>query len=219
MSEGFESGAGQTRIAELLLSAGLCPALHAKIGFRPRSNHLERAPTSSRVPQMLRKSPLSFGTPRAGSYKGSLDRSEGLGRFSEAGLVVPVVWIVSIPVDPLEWQVTPEVANDVAACVANTVGAAEGVLRVAASGRDSKLFTKVVLVLYLISAIGRSASGATVAYFALCFAMIVPYCVSKIAPEITAHTPTFLQKRFNSLTGSLTPGNSPMSNYNSPRHF
>lgn len=49
----------------------------------------------------------------------------------------------SIPVDPLEWQVTPEVANDVAACVANTVGAAEGVLRVAASGRDSKLFTKV----------------------------------------------------------------------------
>ncbi|BBN15386.1 hypothetical protein MPTK1_6g19200 [Marchantia polymorpha subsp. ruderalis] len=112
---------------------------------------------------------------------------------------------LAIPVDPLEWQVTPEVANDVAACVANTVGAAEGVLRVAASGRDSKLFTKVVLVLYLISAIGRSASGATVAYFALCFAMIVPYCVSKIAPEITAHTPTFLQKRFNSLTGSLTP--------------
>ncbi|KAL2620274.1 hypothetical protein R1flu_000479 [Riccia fluitans] len=125
---------------------------------------------------------------------------------------------ISIPIDPLEWQVTPDSANDIAACVANTVGAAEGVLRVAASGRDSKLFMKVVLVLYMISAVGRSASGATVAYAALCFAMTVPYFVSKIAPEITSHKPSFFHRNISQL-GSYTPISSPRSNYNSPRCF
>ncbi|KAL3681785.1 hypothetical protein R1sor_024741 [Riccia sorocarpa] len=125
---------------------------------------------------------------------------------------------ISVPLDPLEWQVTAEAANDIAACVANTVGAAEGVLRVAASGRDSKLFMKVVFGLYMISALGRSASGPTVAYAALCFAMIVPYFVSKIAPEIISHTPRFLNGKISE-QGSYTPGNSPKSNYNSPRYF
>ncbi|GLJ37347.1 hypothetical protein SUGI_0757750 [Cryptomeria japonica] len=50
---------------------------------------------------------------------------------------------VSVPVDPLEWQVSQETASGVAEFMANTIGAAASVLRVAASGRDNKLFFKV----------------------------------------------------------------------------
>ncbi|CAN6464511.1 unnamed protein product [Victoria cruziana] len=71
---------------------------------------------------------------------------------------------ISVPVDPLEWQISQETANGVAACLANTIGAAESVLRVAATGHDKRLFLKVVLILYLSSALGRVASGATIAY-------------------------------------------------------
>jgi hypothetical protein len=49
----------------------------------------------------------------------------------------------SVPVDPLEWQISQETANKIAACMANTIGATESVLRVAASGHDKKLFLKV----------------------------------------------------------------------------
>lgn len=89
---------------------------------------------------------------------------------------------LTIPVDPLEWQVSRDAANDMAACLANTIGAAEGVLRVAARGRDKKLFSKVVSVLYIISAVGRAASGATVAYMVFCFIFIVPVGMSKLVP-------------------------------------
>ncbi|CAM6098393.1 unnamed protein product [Calypogeia fissa] len=138
---------------------------------------------------------------------------------------------LSIPVDPLEWQVSPEVANDIAACLANTIGAAEGVLRVAASGSDSKLFSKVVAVLYIASAVGRAASGATVAYIGpvslimiflggslavLWFMFIVPLGMAKLSPEGSCNTPTFLQKKSNVL-GSYTPGNSPKSTISSPQ--
>ncbi|KAK1269045.1 Reticulon-like protein B22 [Acorus gramineus] len=71
---------------------------------------------------------------------------------------------ISVPVDPLEWQISQDTANSIAACMANTVGAAESVLRVAATGHDKRLFVKVVLILYLLSGLGRLASGATVAY-------------------------------------------------------
>eukprot|EP01018_Ginkgo_biloba_P000064 Gb_21862 [translate_table: standard] len=49
---------------------------------------------------------------------------------------------VSVPVDPLEWQVSQETASGIAECMANTIGAAESVFRVAASGHDKKLFLK-----------------------------------------------------------------------------
>ena len=47
--------------------------------------------------------------------------------------------------DPLEWQISQDTANSIVACLANTVGAAESVLRVAATGHDKRLFLKVKL--------------------------------------------------------------------------
>ncbi|XP_062110910.1 reticulon-like protein B22 [Humulus lupulus] len=75
---------------------------------------------------------------------------------------------ISVPVDPLEWQISQDTANSIVACLANTVGAAESVLRVAATGHDKRLFLKVVLCLYVLSALGRVVSGVTVAYAGLC---------------------------------------------------
>jgi hypothetical protein len=49
-----------------------------------------------------------------------------------------------VPVDPLEWQISQEMANSIVASLANTVGAAESVLRVAATGHDKKLLFKVI---------------------------------------------------------------------------
>ncbi|KAH7447686.1 hypothetical protein KP509_01G117000 [Ceratopteris richardii] len=71
---------------------------------------------------------------------------------------------ISVPVDPLEWEVSQETANRFAACIANVVGATESVLRVAAKGEDKKLFLKVAVSLYFLSALGRVTSGATIAY-------------------------------------------------------
>eukprot|EP00250_Pteridium_aquilinum_P011716 c20258_g1_i1 orf=595-1062(+) len=88
---------------------------------------------------------------------------------------------ISVPIDPLEWEVSQDTANQVAACIANVVGAAESVLRVAAKGEDKKLFLKVAISLYFFSALGRATSGATVAYLALCFALLL-FCMSKLAP-------------------------------------
>ncbi|KAB1213230.1 Reticulon-like protein B22 [Morella rubra] len=71
---------------------------------------------------------------------------------------------ISVPVDPLEWQISQDTANSFFACLANTIGAAESVLRVAATGHDRRLFFKVVVCLYILSALGRLVSGVTVAY-------------------------------------------------------
>lgn len=46
--------------------------------------------------------------------------------------------------DPLEWQISQDTANSLFACLANTVGATESVLRVAATGHDKRLFLKVI---------------------------------------------------------------------------
>ncbi|KAK4796588.1 hypothetical protein SAY86_028914 [Trapa natans] len=73
-----------------------------------------------------------------------------------------------VPVDPLEWKISQDAANNIAACLANTIGAAESVLRVAATGHDKRLFLKVVVCLYTLSAVGRLLSGVTVAYAGLC---------------------------------------------------
>ncbi|KAK1602363.1 hypothetical protein QYE76_016404 [Lolium multiflorum] len=75
---------------------------------------------------------------------------------------------ISVPVDPLEWQISQEMANSIVASLANTFGAAESVLRVAATGHDKKLLFKVVFTLYFLAALGRTVSGAAVAYAALC---------------------------------------------------
>ncbi|GAB2293062.1 Reticulon-like protein B22 [Dionaea muscipula] len=71
---------------------------------------------------------------------------------------------IQVPVDPLEWQISQDTANNIVACLANTVGAAESVLRVAATGHDKRLFLKVVISLYMFSVLGRLVSGITVAY-------------------------------------------------------
>ncbi|MED6107275.1 Reticulon-like protein B22 [Stylosanthes scabra] len=75
---------------------------------------------------------------------------------------------IEVPVDPLEWQISQDTANTIVACLANTVGAAESVLRVAATGHDKRLFFKVIFSLYVLSALGRLALGITVAYAGLC---------------------------------------------------
>eukprot|EP00897_Mesotaenium_endlicherianum_P000743 jgi/Mesen1/1066/ME000123S00238 len=49
-----------------------------------------------------------------------------------------------VPVEPLAYEMSEEAATCVVAWGANLVGATEGVLRVAASGSDYRLFAKVV---------------------------------------------------------------------------
>lgn len=75
---------------------------------------------------------------------------------------------IPVPVDPLEWQICQETANSAFAGLANTVGAAESVLRVAATGHDKRLFIKVVATLYMLSVLGRMVPGVTLAYAGLC---------------------------------------------------
>lgn len=91
---------------------------------------------------------------------------------------------ISVPVDPLEWQISQETANSIFACLANTIGAAESVLRVAATGHDKRLFFKVVASLYMLSALGRVVSGVTVAYGGLCLFCL--YLLAENSPLITS---------------------------------
>ncbi|KAL0443000.1 UNVERIFIED_CONTAM: Reticulon-like protein B22 [Sesamum latifolium] len=85
---------------------------------------------------------------------------------------------IAVPVDPLHWQISQDAANSLFACLANTLGAAESVLRVAATGHDKRLFLKVVACLYVLSVIGRAISGVTVAYVAC------NYIQRKFLPQI-----------------------------------
>ncbi|KAG0454571.1 hypothetical protein HPP92_023863 [Vanilla planifolia] len=89
---------------------------------------------------------------------------------------------ISVPVDPLEWQLSQDTANSIAACLANTVGAAESVLRVAATGHDKRLFLKVVAILYALSVLGRVTSAATLAYAGLCLFCV--YIFARNSPLI-----------------------------------
>lgn len=50
--------------------------------------------------------------------------------------------------DPLEWQISQDTASNIVARLANTVGAAESVLRVAATGHDKRLFLKASSVFF-----------------------------------------------------------------------
>lgn len=97
---------------------------------------------------------------------------------------------ISVPVDPLEWQISQDTANSIFACLANTIGAAESVLRVAATGQDKRLFFKVVASLYVLSALGRVVSGVTIAYAGLCLfsvymlaenSLLITTCVSRVS--------------------------------------
>ncbi|GAB4849932.1 Reticulon-like protein B22 [Ancistrocladus abbreviatus] len=83
---------------------------------------------------------------------------------------------ISVPVDPLEWQISQDTASSIVACLANTVGAAESVLRVAATGHDKRLFLKALISLYMLSVLGRLVSGLTVAYAGLCL-----FCLHMLA--------------------------------------
>ncbi|XVE96465.1 hypothetical protein REPUB_Repub02eG0224300 [Reevesia pubescens] len=51
-----------------------------------------------------------------------------------------------VPVDPLEWQISHYATNSFVACLANIVGAAESVLKVAAMGHEKRLFFRVTVV-------------------------------------------------------------------------
>ncbi|CAL9057946.1 unnamed protein product [Musa banksii] len=105
---------------------------------------------------------------------------------------------ISVPVDPLEWQISQDMANTIVACLANTVGAAESVLRVAATGHDKRLFLKVVLTLYLLSTLGRAASGVTIAYAGLCLLCLYFFAQSL---EIISRCTSQFSKRSDSPAG------------------
>ncbi|KAL2933459.1 Reticulon-like protein B22 [Bienertia sinuspersici] len=102
---------------------------------------------------------------------------------------------ISVPVDPLEWQVSQDTANNIFACLANTVGAAESVLRVAATGHDKKLFVRVVVSLYLLSVIGRMVSGVTVAYAGLCLICLYMFVESSL--PLSSRLSCYLARREN----------------------
>ncbi|KAK9923963.1 hypothetical protein M0R45_032357 [Rubus argutus] len=99
---------------------------------------------------------------------------------------------ISVPVDPLEWQISQDTANSIVAWLANTVGAAESVLRVAATGHDKRLFFKVVFCLYVLSALGRLVSGLTVAYAGLCLFCL--YMFAESSQSISSCLSRFLRR-------------------------
>ncbi|PON78548.1 Reticulon [Parasponia andersonii] len=99
---------------------------------------------------------------------------------------------ISVPVDPLEWQISQDTANSIVACLANTIGAAESVLRVAATGHDKRLFLKVVLCLYVLSALGRVVSGLTVAYAGLC--LLCLYMLGENSQSVSAPLSRFRRR-------------------------
>lgn len=101
-----------------------------------------------------------------------------------------------VPIDPLSFELSEESVFCTVSFFLNLVGAAEGVLRVAASGSDYRLFAKVVTFFYLISAVGRACSGTTAAYLGLWFMFIVPYACSKIYPEPSSTCASACRKRF-----------------------
>ncbi|XP_059643002.1 reticulon-like protein B22 [Cornus florida] len=100
---------------------------------------------------------------------------------------------ISVPVDPLEWQISQDTANSMFACLANTIGAAESVLRVAATGHDKRLFLKVVVCLYMLSALGRLVSGVTIAYAGLCLFCL--YMLAENSQLISACLSPFVRRR------------------------
>ncbi|KAL5573184.1 hypothetical protein UlMin_022781 [Ulmus minor] len=59
-----------------------------------------------------------------------------LGDMIQSHLILKCV----VPVDPLEWQISQDAAYNIVACLANNVGAAESVLRIAPTGHDKRLF-------------------------------------------------------------------------------
>ncbi|KAJ7159394.1 hypothetical protein O6H91_Y547400 [Diphasiastrum complanatum] len=115
-----------------------------------------------------------------------------------------------VPVDPLELQVSQDSATCLVACVANTIGVTERVLRVAASGSDYKLFFKVVLFLYLTSALGMALSGATVVYTALWFAFTVPFFISKLKPDFKCEHSSSLNKKLAESQYDISEGWTPI---------
>ncbi|XP_061355941.1 reticulon-like protein B22 isoform X5 [Gastrolobium bilobum] len=100
---------------------------------------------------------------------------------------------IQVPVDPLEWQISQDTANTIVASLANTIGAAESVLRVAATGHDKRLFFKVIVSLYLLSALGRLALGITVAYAGLCLFCL--YMLAECSQSISSGVAWFLGRR------------------------
>ncbi|KNA20176.1 hypothetical protein SOVF_054920 [Spinacia oleracea] len=104
---------------------------------------------------------------------------------------------ISAPVDPLEWQISQDTANNIFACLANTVGAAESVLRVAATGHDKRLFVRVVICLYLLSVLGRIVSGVTVAYAGLCLICLYMFVESSL--PLSSRLSQYLARRENAV--------------------
>ncbi|KAL5568119.1 hypothetical protein UlMin_024694 [Ulmus minor] len=50
-----------------------------------------------------------------------------------------------VPMDLLEWKISQDTSYSIVASLANTVGAAKSILRIAPTGHDKRLFLKVLL--------------------------------------------------------------------------
>ncbi|MCL7030059.1 hypothetical protein MKW94_005526 [Papaver nudicaule] len=79
---------------------------------------------------------------------------------------------ISVPLDSLEWQISQDTANTIIATLANTLGAAESVLRVAATGHDKRLFVKIHF-----DVSGRISGAAVRSYLLERYTLSNTFCV------------------------------------------
>ncbi|GFQ05601.1 reticulon-like protein b23 [Phtheirospermum japonicum] len=96
---------------------------------------------------------------------------------------------IVVPVNPLHCQISQDAATSLFACLANTLGATESVLRVASTGHDKHLFLKVVSCLYALFVTGSAVSGVTVAYIGLCL-----LCLYMVIENLATNNSTCLAR-------------------------
>ncbi|PWA63506.1 Reticulon [Artemisia annua] len=101
-------------------------------------NKKKKGPSPSSAAVMGKGKPLIIGMCGTLIYYHCAYRNSSI-----VSLISDVFIVLLVPVDPLEWQISQDTANSLFACLANTVGATESVLRVAATGHDKRLFLKL----------------------------------------------------------------------------
>jgi hypothetical protein len=92
-------------------------------------------------------------------------------------------WKLTIPVDPLNLELSEETANYIVESVANLIGAVGGVMRATSSGSDYRLFIKIIFLCYLAAVVGKVVSGPTFLYIGVWLAFILPSIFCQILPD------------------------------------
>ncbi|GBG89640.1 hypothetical protein CBR_g49429 [Chara braunii] len=104
-----------------------------------------------------------------------------------------------------KWELSEDSAYRITAFGANTIGAAEGVMRIAANGSDYKLFVKVMIALCSMSLIGRVVSGPTFIFICMWMLFTIPVILSWVGIETDlcfGRRPLLLGNIYRSPTGS-----------------